>query len=73
MTPRRFPGPWRVDITEGSQFVIKDANGFALAYVYARNDAALHDKYLTPAEALTMAEAISKVPSMIFRQAPRTL
>ena len=62
MSPRRFPGPWRVDITEGSQFVIKDANGFALAYVYARNDAALHGEYLTPAEALVIAEEIAKLP-----------
>jgi hypothetical protein len=59
MNPRKFPSPWRVEATEGSQFVVKDANGFALAYVYARNDAALHGEYLAPAEALTIAETQS--------------
>jgi hypothetical protein len=73
MNPRTFPSPWRVEATDGGQFVIKDANDFPLAYVYARSDSGLHDKYLTPAEALTIAEAITKVPAMILRQAPRTL
>jgi hypothetical protein len=44
---------------EAGNFVIKDANGFTLAYVYARSDPALHDQYLTPAEALVIAEAIA--------------
>ena len=66
MSPRTFPGPWRVEATEGCQFVIKDANGFPLAYVYARSGSALHDKYLTPAEALTVAEAIVKLPELTF-------
>src|SRR5688500_517541 len=61
MNPRTFPGPWRVEATEGGQFVIRDANNFALAYVYARSDSALHDKYPTPAEALTIAEAITRL------------
>lgn len=64
MNPCRFPGPWRVEATEGGQFVVKDANGFGLAYVYARRDAALRDKYLTPAEALTIAETIAKLPNI---------
>jgi hypothetical protein len=59
---RTFPAPWRVEQTEGGQFVIKDANGFALAYVYARSDPALHDRFLTPAEAMTIAHTIASVP-----------
>jgi hypothetical protein len=58
-------GPWRVEATEGSQFVVKDANGFALAYVYARRDATLRDKHLTPAEALAIAEALAKLPELL--------
>jgi hypothetical protein len=61
MNPRTFPAPWRVDITEGNQFVVTDANGFPLAYVYARSHSALNDKYPTPAEAFTIAEAITRL------------
>lgn len=74
MNPRTFPGPWRVEVTEGNQFVVKDVSGFVLAYVYARKDVALRDKYLTPAEALMFAEAIAaKLPSITYSQGPRTL
>jgi hypothetical protein len=62
MSPKSFPAPWRVETTEGGQFVIKDATGFALAYVYARSDLALQDRFLTPAEALVIAKAIAKLP-----------
>jgi hypothetical protein len=61
MNPRTFPGPWRVEVTESRQFVIKDSSGFPLAYVYARSDSALHDKYLTPAEAQSVAQAITQL------------
>ena len=71
MTPRKFPGPWRVEITEGTQFIIKDANDFALAYVYARSDSALHDKYPTPAEALTIAEAIARLATAKIGHMPQ--
>jgi hypothetical protein len=61
MSQRIFPAPWRVERTEGSQFVIKDANGLALAYVYARADPALQDKFLTPAEAMVIGKAIAQL------------
>jgi hypothetical protein len=31
---RSFPGPWRVDVTEGSHFVVRDATGFSVCYMY---------------------------------------
>jgi hypothetical protein len=31
--PRRFPLPWRVEETDAC-FIVRDANGHALAYVY---------------------------------------
>jgi hypothetical protein len=71
MTPRTFPGPWRVEATEGSQFVVTDANGFPLAYVYARSDIALNDKYPTPAEALTIAEAITRLATANIGDLPQ--
>ena len=42
MTQRRFPPPWRVEeITVG--YVVKDANGQSLAYVYGRETRANAD------------------------------
>ena len=61
---RSFPGPWRVDVTEGGHFVVKDATGFSICYVYARKDEALRNQYLTPAEALVIAQQLAKLPDL---------
>ena len=34
MADRRFPPPWMFEEANGACFVIKDANGFAMSYVY---------------------------------------
>jgi hypothetical protein len=34
MTTRRFPAPWRADKIPGG-YVVRDANGQALAYIYS--------------------------------------
>jgi hypothetical protein len=39
MTPRRFPAPWRADKIPGG-YVVRDANGQALVYVYSRENEA---------------------------------
>jgi hypothetical protein len=44
MSQRKFPGPWRAEPNEGGNFVITDANSFALAYVYPRSGLALQDR-----------------------------
>jgi hypothetical protein len=36
MTSRRFPTPWRADPMPGG-YVVRDANGQALAYIYSRD------------------------------------
>jgi hypothetical protein len=36
---RRFPSPWRADMMPGG-YVVRDANGQALAYIYSREDEA---------------------------------
>ena len=56
MSQRTFPGPWRVDVTEGGHFVVKDATGFSICYVYAHTDEALRSSYITHAEAVVIAE-----------------
>jgi hypothetical protein len=38
---RKFPGPWRVDVTEGGHFVVKDATGFSICCVYSQQMEAL--------------------------------
>jgi hypothetical protein len=37
--PRRFPQPWHADPMPGG-YVIRDANGQALAYLYSRDNEA---------------------------------
>ena len=64
MSARSFPGPWHVEPTEGGHFVVKDAIGFSVCYVYARNESALRNQYMTHAEAVVIAEAIAKLPDI---------
>jgi hypothetical protein len=37
--PRRFPTPWHADPMPGG-YVVRDANGQALAYLYSRDNEA---------------------------------
>ena len=61
--PRRFPPPWSVEETDAC-FIVRDANGQALAYVYfeeePRRRAAAH--LLTRDEARRIAANIAKLP-----------
>jgi hypothetical protein len=66
MSHRTFPAPWRVELTEGGHFVVKDATGFSVCYVYARKDEALRSDYMTHAEAVVIAEAIARAPGRNF-------
>jgi hypothetical protein len=52
MTARRFPPPWRTDKIPGG-YVVRDANGQALAYIYSRDSEAeaMQAKVLTKDEA----------------------
>jgi hypothetical protein len=34
MTARRFPPPWTIEDNNNACFIMKDGNGFAVAYVY---------------------------------------
>jgi hypothetical protein len=38
MTARRFPSPWRAEPIPGG-YVVREANGQALAYIYSRDNA----------------------------------
>jgi hypothetical protein len=39
MTPRRLPAPWHADKIPGG-YVVRDANGQALTYIYSRESEA---------------------------------
>ena len=64
--PRRFPPPWTVEQIPGG-YKVKDANGQALAYVYARETRADADiaNVLTMDEARRIASNIAKLPMLL--------
>jgi hypothetical protein len=69
MTTRRFPPPWRADKMPGG-YVVRDANGQALAYVYSRDNEAeaLQAKVLTKDEARRVAVNVARLPELLGKR-----
>jgi hypothetical protein len=65
-SPRRFPTPWRADKMPGG-YVLRDANGQALAYLYSRDSEAdaRQAKVLTADEARRIAANIARLPELL--------
>ena len=66
---RGFKPPWTAERIPGG-YVVKDANGQAIAYAYARETGADADiaKVLTFDEARRVASNIAKLPTLLPRK-----
>jgi hypothetical protein len=63
---RRFPAPWHADKMPGG-YVVRDANGQALAYLYSRDNEAeaRQAKVLTTDEARRIAANVARLPELV--------
>ncbi len=66
METRRFPPPWSAEQTEAC-YIVRDANGQALAYVYYEQDLGRRAsaKLLTRDEASRIAVNIARLPELL--------
>jgi hypothetical protein len=75
MPTRRFPPPWSIEESLEA-FIVKDAGGQALAYLYFENEAQRQTsmKRVSRDEAFLIAVNIAKLPSVprqILKDIPR--
>jgi hypothetical protein len=64
-SPRRFPPPWSIEERQES-FIVKDANGQQIAYLYCEDEPQrqMSMKRLSRDEAFLLAVNIAKLPSV---------
>lgn len=67
MTDSRFPAPWTVEEYRGISYIVRDANKFAVAYVYFESEPGrpAAAKLMTKNEAWKVAAGIPKLPDLL--------
>jgi hypothetical protein len=67
MSERRFPPPWTIEELNDACFIVSDANGQKLAYIYFEEEPGRRSaaKLLTKDEARRIAANIAKLPGLL--------
>jgi hypothetical protein len=72
-SPRRFPPPWTIEELNDARFVVSDANGQKLAYVYFEDEPGRRSAaagLLTKDEARRIAANIARLTELLGRIKP---
>ena len=66
---RRFPPPWTVENYRGISYIVRDANNFAVAYVYFESEPGrrVAANLMTKDEARKIAAGFAKLPELLKR------
>jgi hypothetical protein len=67
MPERRFPAPWTVEEYRGISYIARDANNFAVAYVYFESEPGRRAaaNLMTKDGARKVAAGIIKLPALL--------
>ena len=66
-SPRHFPAPWTFEDHNDACFIVKDANGLAVAYVYYEEEPGRRKaaNLMTKEEARRIAANVAKLPELL--------
>ena len=69
---RRFPPPWTVEEYRGISYIVRDANKFAVAYVFFENQLGRRAaaNLMIKDQARKIATGIAKLPELLRRPEP---